>query len=67
MNLQLNNCAGSRTAIVAQPSTAPVISLTDDVLSSTSASAYQWYLNGTALANKTQKNRYCYYIRNIYS
>jgi hypothetical protein len=55
MNLQLNNCAGSRTAIVAKAATAPVISISNNILSSTAASSYQWYLNGVALANETRQ------------
>jgi hypothetical protein len=52
MNLQLNNCPGARSIVIAQQPTAPVISLKNDVLTSTPAASYQWYLNGLPIVNK---------------
>jgi hypothetical protein len=55
MNLQLNNCPGTRTQVVAGTSIAPVISINSNLLTSTPAVSYQWYLNGSPLACETRK------------
>ncbi|HLY68850.1 MAG TPA: T9SS type A sorting domain-containing protein, partial [Puia sp.] len=56
MNLELNNCAGSRTEVTANPSSpAPVITINNNILTSTPALSYQWYLNGVPLPGETQR------------
>ncbi len=55
MKIQLANCASSRAPIVATQPTAPVISLIGNILSSTGALHYQWYLNGSAIPNATKQ------------
>ncbi|MDR3716332.1 MAG: S8 family serine peptidase [Puia sp.] len=57
MKIKTLDCpATTRTAVVAQTATAPVISLNGNVLSSTSSAAYQWYLNDSLLAGDTHQN-----------
>jgi hypothetical protein len=60
MILQLNNCAGPRSTVIAKSSTAPVISITGNLLTSTPAVSYQWFLNGIALANETKQTDTAY-------
>jgi Subtilase family/GEVED domain/Secretion system C-terminal sorting domain len=60
LNLQLNNCAGPRSTVIAQSSAAPVISITGNLLKSTTAVSYQWYLNGILQANETRQTDTAY-------
>ena len=57
MKIKTSDCPGtSRTAIVAQAATAPVISLSGNVFTSTAALGYQWYLNDSLLVAGTNQN-----------
>ena len=54
MSVQLTNCPSpTRVPVVASSPTAPVITISDDVLSSNIASGNQWYLNDSAIAGAT--------------
>lgn len=53
MKLGLAGCAGPRTAITATAAPAPVITENNNVLTSTAASAYQWYRNGSIIGTAT--------------
>jgi hypothetical protein len=55
MRIKTTNCPGGRVQVVANTAPAPVISLAGNVLTSTAASGYQWYLNGKLLAGATGK------------
>lgn len=53
MNLKLRACPSGRSTITATTVTAPVISITGNVLSSNIASGNQWYLNGNPISGAT--------------
>ena len=56
MKIQLNNCASStRTPVLASTPTAPVITQSGDILTSSQAISYQWYLNGNAVSGANQQ------------
>ena len=50
MTVKLNTCPSSRATITPSTFTAPVISLTGNVMSSTVATSYQWYRDGNAIS-----------------
>ncbi|MFT3824813.1 MAG: S8 family serine peptidase [Chitinophagaceae bacterium] len=49
--IKLNNCPGTRVPIVAGTATAPTATQSGNILTASSGSAYQWYLNGSAITN----------------
>lgn len=48
-SVKLGSCPSNRVAIVATTPTAPVISVSGNVFSSTNANIYQWYLDGSPI------------------
>jgi Subtilase family/GEVED domain/Secretion system C-terminal sorting domain len=50
MSVQLANCPGPKVAVLATKATAPVISISNDILTSNSPTGNQWYLGDSALA-----------------
>ena len=55
MLIRTAGCPTARTAVVASTSTAPIISLNGNVLTSTSAAKYQWYINDSLLSGHTSQ------------
>ena len=53
MRVTTTDCPSVRVPVTAGAGTAPVIQLSSNVLSSTSAASYQWYLNDTLLSGAT--------------
>ena len=53
MRVNTVDCPSLRTPVVATSGTAPVASLDGNVLSSTSAASYQWYVNGNLIQGAT--------------
>jgi hypothetical protein len=49
----MTNCPSTRVPVVATTGTAPVITLSGKVLTSTAAASYQWYVNGTLIPGAT--------------
>jgi hypothetical protein len=49
-------CPSERVAITSTTVTAPVISITGNVLSSTAAANYQWFMNGLPISGATSQN-----------
>ncbi|HEY6503306.1 MAG TPA: S8 family serine peptidase [Chitinophagaceae bacterium] len=54
--IRLASCPSPRTAVVATTATAPVITQTGNILSSTPASLYQWLRNGVAISGAVGQN-----------
>lgn len=54
-NMQVNtaNCPSARAAITASASAAPVISIYGNILTSTQAAKYQWYINDSLMKGHT--------------
>jgi hypothetical protein len=55
MSVKTAGCPSARTAITATTSTAPVITLSSNILTSTSAAKYQWYINDSLLTGETSQ------------
>lgn len=53
IRIKMTDCPSTRVPIVASASTAPQITLNENVFTSTVAASYQWYFNGTAIAGAT--------------
>ncbi|PWT72853.1 MAG: peptidase S8 [Bacteroidetes bacterium] len=53
MKIQLTNCPGPKVPVIATTAVAPVITLNGTVLTSSSPTGNQWYLNDTAIAGAT--------------
>ena len=53
MLVRTAGCPSARTAIVASASAAPVISINGNILTSTQAAQYQWYINDSLLKGHT--------------
>jgi hypothetical protein len=55
MRIKTTDCPSTRTPVVASAGTAPVISLNNNVLTSTAAASYQWYINGNLIQGATRQ------------
>ncbi|HWK04565.1 MAG TPA: S8 family serine peptidase [Puia sp.] len=53
VRIKMANCPSTRVPVVATTGTAPVITLSGKVLTSTAAASYQWYVNGTLIPGAT--------------
>ncbi|HEX9511318.1 MAG TPA: S8 family serine peptidase [Puia sp.] len=53
VRIKMANCPSTRVPVVATTGTAPQISLNGNVLTSTVAASYQWYINGTLIPGAT--------------
>jgi len=60
------NCPSERTAVTATTATAPVITLSDNVLTSTAAAHYQWYINDSLLTGHTSQTDTAY-VTGVYT
>jgi hypothetical protein len=53
IRIRIADCPSTRVPVVATTGVAPVISLNKNVFTSSTATHYQWYINGTAIAGAT--------------
>ncbi|MBN8855781.1 MAG: S8 family serine peptidase [Sphingobacteriales bacterium] len=55
MQVRTANCPSARTAITASAAPAPVISINGNILTSTQAATYQWYINDSLMKGHTSQ------------
>lgn len=55
MLVRTTGCPSARTAVAASNSAAPIISLDGNILTSTQAAQYQWYINDSLLKGHTSR------------
>ncbi|MDP4261026.1 MAG: S8 family serine peptidase [Bacteroidota bacterium] len=56
INVKTGSCPSNRVAITPTTVTTPVISINGNLLTSTSATSYQWYLNGVIIPGATSQS-----------